>query len=309
MTADQNTIMELRARIQELQNEVNCMNDSRDFRDAESVRSGPSHVPSQPPLLPLFRDLGWMRSRPGGMLSRNDKPLDIWNIALRNDDIQEFDAKWDEIVLSMTQIPSDDILESLYKLRIRESENLRTVLELYNMEIHQKKAGLDYHRLKTMVKRSIEQNLRTKNFETRNGNFETSAVVKNQRVKQREERSLGDCWQWWQCSKGDNCSFRHGKDKRAKSTQPNPSPGSSTQQRGKMHREPEVLEAEAQVEKWLDCCARITSKELAPLHSANKWHPPECLFCKSESGCRFGKSALTHTARFTNSLAKGLKKW
>ena len=39
----------------------------------------------------------------------------------------------------MTQIPSDDILENLYKLRIRESEKLKTVLELYNMEIHQKK--------------------------------------------------------------------------------------------------------------------------------------------------------------------------
>ena len=34
-----------------------------------------------------------------------------------------------------------------------------------------------------------------------------------------------------------------------------------------MHREPEVLDAEAQVGKWLDCCARITSKELAQLHS------------------------------------------
>ena len=35
-----------------------------------------------------------------------------------------------------------------FKLRIRESEQLKTVLELYNMEIHQKKAGPDYHRLK-----------------------------------------------------------------------------------------------------------------------------------------------------------------
>ena len=34
-----------------------------------------------------------------------------------------------------------------------------------------------------------------------------------------------------------------------------------------MHREREVLEAETQVGKWLDCRARITSKELAPLHS------------------------------------------
>ena len=34
---DQKTIMELSGRLQELQNEVNCMNDSRDFRDAESI--------------------------------------------------------------------------------------------------------------------------------------------------------------------------------------------------------------------------------------------------------------------------------
>ena len=71
---------------------------------------------------------------------------------------------------SMTKIPSDDILERLYKSRIRESGKLKTVLELYNMEIHQKKAGPDYHRLKTMVKRSIEQNLRITNFEARNRN-------------------------------------------------------------------------------------------------------------------------------------------
>ena len=57
----------------------------------------------------------------------------------------------------MTKILSDDILEGLYKLRIRESEKLKTVLEFYDLEIHQKKLGPEYHRLKTMVKRSIEQ--------------------------------------------------------------------------------------------------------------------------------------------------------
>ena len=49
---DQNTIMELSGRLQELQNEVNCMNDSLDFQDVESVRSGNSHVTNQPMLLP-----------------------------------------------------------------------------------------------------------------------------------------------------------------------------------------------------------------------------------------------------------------
>ena len=100
---------------------------------------------------------------------------DLFTIALRNDDIQEFDSKWDGILLSMTKIPLDDILEGLCKLRIRESEKLTTVLELYNMEIHQKKLGLDYHRLKTMVKRSIEQDIRNKNFGARNGNYERNA--------------------------------------------------------------------------------------------------------------------------------------
>ena len=66
------------------------------------------------------------------------------------------------------------------------------MLELYDLEIHQKKARPDYHKLRTMVKRSIEQNLRMKNFEIRNGNYETNAVVKNQGTK-REQRSLGDC--------------------------------------------------------------------------------------------------------------------
>ena len=55
------------------------MNDSRDFKDAESARRGLSHVRSQPALLPPYRDPGGMLSRPGGMLSRNDKPPDILN--------------------------------------------------------------------------------------------------------------------------------------------------------------------------------------------------------------------------------------
>ena len=104
-------------------------------------------------------------------------------IVLRNDDIQEFDSKWDGILLSMTKIPHDDILEGLYKLRIRESDKLKTVLELYDLETHQKKLGPDYHRLKAMVQRSIEQEIRNNNFGARSGNVEKNAVVKNQGTK------------------------------------------------------------------------------------------------------------------------------
>ena len=56
---------------------------------------------------------------------------------------QELDTRWDDILLSMEQVPPDDTLESLYKLRIREIEKLKTIFELYNLGIHQKRSKLD----------------------------------------------------------------------------------------------------------------------------------------------------------------------
>ena len=55
------------------------------------------------------------------------------------------------------------------------------------------------------------------------------------------------------------------------------------------HREPEVPEEKVPVVECLDGLARITSKELAPIHFVKKWHPPECLLYKTKSGCRFGE--------------------
>ena len=210
---------------------------------------------------------------------------DLFTISLRNDDIQEFDSKWDGILLSMTKIPSDDILTGLYKQRIRESEKLKTVLELYDLEIHQKKAGPDYHRRKTVVKRSIEQNLRNKNFGARNGNYETSAVARIQGTKQREQRTLGDCWQWkanGQCSEGDNCSFRHDMNKRAKTTQPNPSSSSFMQQNERnasRTRSPRGKRPSGGMFRW-PC--KDYFKGTCTNSFSEKWHPPECLFYKSE---------------------------
>ena len=76
---DQKTILELSGRVQELQNEVNCMNDSKDFQDAESVRSGNSHVTSRPVSFPPH-------PIPEGMLRhsfvsprRKEGPPSIWD--------------------------------------------------------------------------------------------------------------------------------------------------------------------------------------------------------------------------------------
>ena len=149
-----------------------------------------------------------------------------------------------------------------------------------------------------MVKRSIEQDIRNRNFGARNGNYERNAVVKNQGTKQRVQRILGDCWQWEanrQCSKGDNCTFRHDVNKRAKTTQPNPSPNSLMQQserNASRTRSPRGKSPSGRMSRW-PCKDYL--KGTCTNSFCEKWHPPECLFYKTKSGCRFGaKCSYAH---------------
>ena len=65
------------------------------------------------------------------------------------------------------------------------------------MEIHQKISARNYQKLKTMVKRCIEQKLRLRNFDARRQRIKSGAVVKSRKG------IIG------QCSQGDRCSFRH----------------------------------------------------------------------------------------------------
>ena len=106
---------------------------------------------------------------------------DLISVTLHDDNIQEFDTRWDEVLLSMSKKPSDDILESLYKLRIREPAQLKTVLELYDMEIHQLLSMPIHQKLKTMVKRSIDPKFRLRTFDARHGRIGTGAVVEDRK--------------------------------------------------------------------------------------------------------------------------------
>ena len=159
-----------------------------------------------------------------------------------------------------------------------------------------------------MVKRSIEQDLRIRNFEASNGNYERNAVVKHQGTKQRVQRIHGDCWQWetnGQCSRGDNCSFRHDINTRAKLTQPNLLRASLRGRMRDMHRKPDVPEGEVPVVECFDCPARITSKELAPIQSVKNGIRQNS---SSRVDANLGKSALVRIARLKNSPAKGPKR-
>ena len=159
--------------------------------------------------------------------------------------------------------------------------------------------------------RSIEQNLRMMNFEARNGNFETSAVVKSQKAKQRGQKTLGDCWQWkvdGPFSKGDNCSFCHDINKRAKSTQTNLSQSSFMQQDERKTSRTRSPRGRSQSWKMalLPFKDYLTWTCTTPF--CEKWHPPEYLFYKSENECRFGEKCSYAHRQVDEQPSKKLQK-
>ena len=74
-----------------------------------------------------------------------------------------------------------------------------------------------------------------------------------------------------------------------------------------MRREPEVPEARVPVEEWLDCHARITSKELAPLHFVKSGILQNACSTSPKMDADLVKSALMRIAKLKNSLAKSSK--
>ena len=74
---NQKIIMELSGRLQELQNEVNFMNDSKDFMNGESICSGNPHVTSPPGLFPRHPPFEGMLRPSFSSQRQNEEPPNI----------------------------------------------------------------------------------------------------------------------------------------------------------------------------------------------------------------------------------------
>ena len=62
-------------------------------------------------------------------------PADLVSMTLQNDDVQDFDVRWDHAPLSVNEMPSDPILEGLYKSKLQNFAQLRPVMALYDQEV------------------------------------------------------------------------------------------------------------------------------------------------------------------------------
>ena len=77
---------------------------------------------------------------------------DLFNTRLQNDDVQDFDVRWDQALFSASDMPSDVIPEGLYISKLQDSVQLQTILTLYDQETVRNNGQTSYLRLKTSAK-------------------------------------------------------------------------------------------------------------------------------------------------------------
>ena len=108
--------------------------------------------------------------------------------------------------------------------------------------------------------------------------------------------------------KGDNCSSRHDMNKRGKVTPSNPSPNSFMQQnerKASRTRSPRKRSPSGRMYRWR---CKDYLKGTCNNSFCERWHPPECLFYKTKSGCQFGEKVSYAHRQVDEQLSKRSKK-
>ena len=102
---------------------------------------------------------------------------DLFNVRVQNDDVQDFDVRWDQALLSASVAPTEMNLEEFFKSKLQDSVELEREKALHEQENIPNNQPPSYSRLKTTVRRHIDETLRTRNFRVQNEMVEMRAVT------------------------------------------------------------------------------------------------------------------------------------
>ena len=97
--------------------------------------------------------------RPTGSCDEIQGLSGLFSIKMEDDDIQDFDLRWEQALLLTNDPPSDKVLEGLYACKLQESSQAHTIVALFNQEILRGGGERDYHRLRMCVRSHIEQSI------------------------------------------------------------------------------------------------------------------------------------------------------
>ena len=82
---------------------------------------------------------------------------DLFFKRLQNNDVQDFDVRWDQALLSASETLTEMVLEGSYKSTLQDSVQLQSVLALYDQETIRNNWQPSYSRLKTAVRLHIDK--------------------------------------------------------------------------------------------------------------------------------------------------------
>ena len=208
----------------------------------------------------------------------------FFSITLRNEYVQEFDTRWEFHYLwprstwwcpgKFVQIKNTWVWSTQNLVRIvwhgNSSENIDAWLSKVEND------GEEKHRSETSITK----------FSHLKWEIETGAVVTSRRRWSGVERGQGVCYQWkakkavFERSDGGwTCKNRHQKPLH---------PLSHRHKEVDVRRKKKNSEAGVDLESSIDSRAKTFWKSTCTKSPCDCWHPPECQFYESESGCTFG---------------------
>ena len=239
----------------------------------------------------------------------------LFSIKLENDDIQDFDLRWEQALLLTSDPPSDKVLEGLYVSKLQDSFPVQTIMALFSQEILRRGGQRDYHRLRMRVKLHVGQTHRSKKFRIQSEISERVAVTEGKGQNSFTKRKTGWCFQWkanGSCSKGDSCSFLHSRTsgnretsaEEVKNTEVSslrPAVNNDRRRKGKEQASSSVPTGKGQTDDKRDKSeARPATGAKIPClwrarcgrSSCDFRHPPVCRNYKSGTRCIHGKNCL-----------------
>ena len=211
---------------------------------------------------------------------------DLFNVRLQDDDVQNFNTRWAQALLSASEVPSEMVPEGLYMSKLQDSVQLQTTWAMYEQEIIRNNEQPNYSRLKIAIGRHIHQQLRTRNFRAQNEIVERGAVTKRPKGRKAVVESVQE-----ETLVASVMSKHPGtdaaRDKKNKRSLPHQKRGhrltKSFPPKSLGHRGGNPSGTRGR----FSCLDLFKGK--CTNSSCNYWHPPVCINYKSETGCVNGK--------------------
>ena len=153
-------------------------------------------------------------------LSDEDGAMLEWdeliNVHLRGDNLQQFENDWNNMILNVRSLHEEAFLESVFRKQLEKSEQLKSVMALYQQDYTQRGEKKSYQKLKDMLRVHLEKKLLDKNKNALSNNLDGKALAGNKGGGKKngqpsDNARTGDCRQWrneGKCSRGSNCPWK-----------------------------------------------------------------------------------------------------